>query len=100
MLIERPPPAGRSVQLCFTGNRIARSGQDSIGRVAADREAGADYTGHPEGCGRIESGSAIEEKKERATGQGKIGNLSTRGFSLFVPSFLIFIIILLVKYSL
>ena len=26
-------------------NRIARSGQDSIGRVAADREAGADYAG-------------------------------------------------------
>ena len=81
-------------------NRIARSGQDSIGRVAADREAGADYTGHSEGCGRTESGSAIEEKKERATGQGKFGNLSTRGFSLFVPSSLIFIMILLVHYSL
>ena len=33
-------------------NRIARSGQDSIGRVAADREAGADYAGHAESCGR------------------------------------------------
>ena len=29
-------------------NRIARSGQDPIGRVAADREAGADYAGHAE----------------------------------------------------
>ena len=27
-------------------NRIARSGQDSIGRVAADRKAGADYAGN------------------------------------------------------
>ena len=33
-------------------NRIARSGQDSIGRVAADRKAGADYAGQSEGCGR------------------------------------------------
>ena len=33
-------------------NRIARSGQDSIGRVAADREAGADYAGNSKGCGR------------------------------------------------
>ena len=33
-------------------NRIARSGQDSIGRVAADREAGAAYAGHAESCGR------------------------------------------------
>ena len=33
-------------------NRIARSGQDPIGRVAADREAGADYAGHTEGGGR------------------------------------------------
>ena len=32
-------------------NRIARSGQDSIGRAAADREAGADYAGHAESCG-------------------------------------------------
>lgn len=33
-------------------NRIARSGQDSIGRVAADREAGAYYAGNSKGCGR------------------------------------------------
>ena len=32
-------------------NRIAWSGQDSIGRVAADREAGADNAGHAESCG-------------------------------------------------
>ena len=32
-------------------NRIARSWQDPIGRVAADREAGADYAGHAESCG-------------------------------------------------
>ena len=32
-------------------NRIARSGQDPIGRVSADREAGADYAGHAESCG-------------------------------------------------
>ena len=32
-------------------NRIARSGQDPIGRVAADREAGADYAGHTESGG-------------------------------------------------
>ena len=32
-------------------NRIARSGQDPIGRAAADREAGADYAGHAESCG-------------------------------------------------
>ena len=33
-------------------NRIARSGQDSIGRAAADRETGADDAGNSEGCGR------------------------------------------------
>ena len=34
-------------------NRIARrSGQGSIGRVAADGEAGADYAGNSKGCGR------------------------------------------------
>ena len=32
-------------------NRIARSWQDPIGRIAADREAGADYAGHAESCG-------------------------------------------------
>ena len=30
----------------------ARSGQDSIGRVAADREAGAYYMSNSKGCGR------------------------------------------------
>ena len=29
-------------------HRQERSGQDSIGRAAADREAGADYAGHAE----------------------------------------------------
>ena len=33
-------------------NRIARSGQDSIGRAAADWETGADDAGNSEGCGR------------------------------------------------
>ena len=33
-------------------NRIARSGQDSIGRVAADWETGADDASNSEGCGR------------------------------------------------
>ena len=32
-------------------DRIARSGEDSIGIVAADREAGADYAGHTESRG-------------------------------------------------
>ena len=33
-------------------NRIARSGQDSIGRVAADWETGADDAGNSKSCGR------------------------------------------------
>ena len=33
-------------------NRIARSWQDPMGRVAADGEAGADYASHTEGGGR------------------------------------------------
>ena len=33
-------------------NRIARSGEDSDGRVAVDGEAGAYYAGDSEGCGR------------------------------------------------
>ena len=33
-------------------NCIARRGKDSIGRVAADRKAGADYAGNSKGCGR------------------------------------------------
>ena len=33
-------------------NRIARSGKGSIGRVAADGEAGAYYAGSSKGCGR------------------------------------------------
>ena len=57
----RPKPCNgrgdRKRERSFSGlsigrSRIARSGQDSIGRVAADREAGADYAGHTEGGGR------------------------------------------------
>ena len=33
-------------------NRVARSWQDPMGRVAADGEAGADYASHAEGGGR------------------------------------------------
>ena len=33
-------------------NRIARSGQDPMGRVTADGEAGADDASHTEGGGR------------------------------------------------
>ena len=33
-------------------NRIARSGKDSIGRVAADWETGADDAGNSKSCGR------------------------------------------------
>ena len=33
-------------------NCVARRGKDSIGRVAADGEAGADYASHTEGGGR------------------------------------------------
>ena len=33
-------------------NRIARSGEDSVGRVAADGKAGAYYAGDFKGCGR------------------------------------------------
>ena len=33
-------------------NRIARSGQDSIGRVTADWETGADDAGNSKSCGR------------------------------------------------
>ena len=40
-------------------NRIARSGQDSIGRVAADWETGADDAGNSEGCGRSQQLVAI-----------------------------------------
>ena len=34
-------------------DRIPRSGQDSIGRVAADWETGADYAGNSKCCGPV-----------------------------------------------
>ena len=33
-------------------NCVARRGKDSVGRVAADGKAGADYAGNSKGCGR------------------------------------------------
>ena len=40
-------------------NRISRSGQDSIGRVAADWETGADDAGNSKSCDRGEELVAI-----------------------------------------
>ena len=51
----------------------ARSGQDSIGRVAADREAGAGYAGNSNGCGRSNGSVAIRPEAWAVT-WGKLVN--------------------------
>jgi hypothetical protein len=61
-------------------NRIARSqelsGQDSIGRVAADvREVSADYAGHPWSCGRSNELVTIRPEAWAATWRKSVNEI-------------------------
>ena len=51
---ERNWPGGRwrARRKSVGRNCVARRGKDSIGRVAADRKAGADYAGNSKCCSR------------------------------------------------
>ena len=65
-------PGGGRGGIPLKRNRIARSGQDSIGRVAADREAGADYAGHAESCGCRKPENGETQTQRRDFGRGSV----------------------------
>ena len=72
--VGTPPASPPNTKLGIPAS--ATSGQDSIGRVAADREryqAGADYAGNSKGCGR--SNVLVEIRPEAwAVTWGKLVN--------------------------